>query len=411
MPALFWLISLLAAAQALVFPVRTSLPCLLLFLPFCNAYGAALAGAIIVGRWLTLDRHGAAPLTFAVWAPAAIFALALVPAIIEVSDLARFFSESAQWLLSISLYVIVCVDRSPELTRSVARGFACGAVLLALAQLTARALDVELTDDVSTVLLRSDASNYASFYYLIALVLVPLSLSEAGAGRVRLVLFLLGLTMIFYNESRAQFAAAAAIGIYAALRASRRPWMWLSVGIAAVAVPATILLARFRDDVFNPDSPFSLLNFANNYSNLERLGLILYAINLFLVNPFGYGIGTSSVLFPAASFTLGSYPSPHNTFAMLIVEFGVLGLAAYAALALFLSVLALRGLVGQVKGGEIALGLLMATVFDAVFFNGIISILFFVTMALTIRANISSAVGIAVILEPKGPAACVESPA
>ena len=131
-----------------------------------------------------------------------------------------------------------------------------------------------------------------------------------------------------------------------------------------------------------------------SYSNLERLALLLTSVQLFIENPSGYGLGSTSSLFANSFLTSGSYPHPHNALAMFIVELGVVGGALYLVLLMRLAAIAWRAF-GQLslRPMEATFALSMAaavtamTVYEAVFFNGSLAVNVFVAIGMALVAS------------------------
>jgi O-antigen ligase len=245
---------------------------------------------------------------------------------------------------------------------------------LTVLQLTLRLAGIEIPEDSGTSLLLTEPSNYTALFVLFGLVVTPLIAEEfSNRPKVVVVLGALGLFGIWFNDSRSMLLVGVAL---CAIRlAELRPAITAAasaVGVAAVVTSPIVL----NDLLYDSNSVFSIGNFQTNFSNLERLGLIVHSVYYFADHPFGGGIGSSSDIYASSPYTIGSYPTAHNTLAMLMVELGWLGVVFYLALVILLVALGVRFFRRRNPAVVLAAALFPVTVLDAVFFNGAISIVF-----------------------------------
>jgi len=131
-----------------------------------------------------------------------------------------------------------------------------------------------------------------------------------------------------------------------------------------------------------------------NFSNLERLALLITSLDLFLDNPLGHGLGSTSALFENAVLTAGTYPHPHNTLAMYAVEFGVIGILLYTILIVALAKAFLTGsrmLRKDPSGARFLISMSVAvaliTLYEAIFFNGFLAMNMFIALGMLIAAR------------------------
>lgn len=385
MNAVGWLVALVAAVGALALPFARGLPFVLALTPFANAYGAAAATAIVLVRWSVteLPARRLTRLTIhKVTASIVFLVCAIALSGFVAGDLLRLASEGAQWIVGVGLFIALLIGGNSPHEGAVVRGLIASGAMLAAAHILMRALDLHVDETATLPFMISEGNNYAALFFLVSLVIVPAHPAARLSTPVYLVLAALGFSGIVLHDSRSQeFIAVVVVGAVLLLRHTT-PRVAVAVALGGVAVVMLVLLQFLRDSFFSNSSVLSLANFQTNYSNLERLGLLLHSLQFFAANPLGAGLGASSDVFPDSPFTIGSYPTPHNTFAQLIVELGWLGLVAYAAGVLSLLRAGIRDCLGGRPFGIAAIAAVGLSVIDAMFFNGSVSLLFWVLLGL-----------------------------
>ena len=234
-------------------------------------------------------------------------------------------------------------------------------------------------------------NNYASIFILLFGVALP-SIYVLSPGPKRyfyLVSIGLGLVAIHFHTSRASMLAALACIVAVAAVGRTRLVTGMRV-MGLIVAGAIISLFLFdSEDVGNPDSLVSLVNFDSNFSNIERLQYLRAAAHSLVSFPFGQGIGTASSYFMHNAFSEIESPTPHNTAALLAAEMGVQGLASYCILFALLLVCPVSTMLRRYSQPiahrrlliVIPLILLMVTIYDAVFFNGGLTAIFFLAAA------------------------------
>jgi O-antigen ligase len=386
MSVVFLLVGLMAAAVAALVPFRMGLTALILLLPFSNVYAFAVAVLVLLARWLATDareRQMNVARAQGVLLICAVVFMAVFESAFTSDDLLRLGTETSQWALALGLLAITVLSLDGNLEKSIVRSFAVSGVVLGIVQIAGTAAGLQTPEEDVTPFFMVGESNYTALFAMFALVALPLSLPEYVGGRRNLMLLVSsGFLVIFLNESRAQLAVALLLLFIYLLCRIARTWVFVLLSLVVPGLVAVAGLVTVQQGLYNPQSLGSLFNFDTNYSNLERLGLLLHAVELFLANPIGYGIGSSSDLFLNSPYTVGSYPTPHNTLAMLIVEWGVLGLAAYLLLMGYLLTKAIGFYARRDTRAILPVALFASTVLDAVFFNGSVAILFWLAFAL-----------------------------
>lgn len=391
MNAVGWLVALLAAAGALALPYSRGLPFVLALTPFCNAYGAAVASALVLMRWAILElprisvsRNDMQTIGVAL----GFLAGALMISAFVTSDLLRLASESAQWLVGVGWFCALIVGGREAHERPAILGMVAGGAALAIAHLFMRLLELHVDEFAVMPFMLSENNNYAALFALVALVILPAHPAARFSTPVYLGLAALGVMLTLLHESRAQTLIAVGVIAVVILLRYAKPRVAIAIAGAAALMALVGMFWFLRESMFSSTSIVSLANFQTNYSNLERLGLILHSIDFFSSNPFGAGLGASSDVFINSPFTIGSYPSPHNTFALMIVEIGWWGLIAYVVAVAALLRGGVRACLSGQPFGVAALAAVSLSVIDAVFFNGSVSLVFWLLLAFTARITI-----------------------
>ena len=162
---------------------------------------------------------------------------------------------------------------------------------------------------------------------LITTIAIPLYLYKSIF--LRILIGSLGFWAIYMNESRSVMVLSFVIIIMWLLK-DRSFFTKILLGIVGGYIAYILFSAVVMSQIYDTSSIFSLLNYENNFSNLERLNLLFYSYDLFLAKPEGHGIGSSYSLFINNSYTIvDTYPHPHNTLAFFAVELGLIGIIIY----------------------------------------------------------------------------------
>lgn len=234
-------------------------------------------------------------------------------------------------------------------------------------------------------------NNYAAIYILLFGVALPSSqMFSRNQGRILYpVSIMLGMAAIHYHTSRASMVAAlACLAMVVAIGRTRLSTAFRMLFLLTTGLAGAFYMLR-GEDLYDPDSVASLVNFDSNFSNIQRLQYLRAAGHSLVNFPLGQGIGTASAYFTHNTFTEMESPTPHNTAALLATEMGVLGLVSYILMVLYLlghglSTLLLRCRQPMAQRRLfiiLPLILFMVSVYDAVFFNGGLTAIFFLAAA------------------------------
>lgn len=329
------LIILGATALTLAFPLvaaalgmRRTIGMQLVLLPIAHVYagGLALFGTVAINflRQLLGNERLVLPGTpVAIWAAWAVIVAAGfargIPGAGELSQIAQFAFYGALLIFATSAML---EDR--RVWELVIRGLLWGSIVLGGVMVLGFGI---LNGALETVPLSTIGRNEHSVV-LVFTAIVPAAWVMASGGPKRLAIAAVVAAVLAARAAEARgplSIALAMLGGVAAYRfASRRVFGTIVLMIIGGAFAsqwidwAPIVAALFGQD---------------NFSNLERLGLLQASLRLFLEQPLlGWGWGSLDNLMPRVPETIGSYPHAHNTFAHFAVELGILGLAILVAL-------------------------------------------------------------------------------
>ena len=239
--------------------------------------------------------------------------------------------------------------------------------------------------------------NYAALIVLVGTIIVPMCCYTIYT---RLPLMLLGIAAIYVTDSRATLVAATMIIAYRYVIYPARYHLfgWRTFLILGILLSGAYLnqetILQFAGDS-KSDSVLSLLDYESNFSNLERLRLLEQSIDSLRENSLGRGVGSSTGVFLTSTYTEGSYPHPHSTPAMLMVELGYFGVLLFAVLVCFilhwirLSSANLEDDAMQTRAAVVHIGiaLLLFSLYDAALYNGGLAIFFFLCLSLVSRGH------------------------
>jgi hypothetical protein len=284
-----------------------------------------------------------------------------------------FFSEYIQLLISILflIYTYHSIKVERDFNRIVWALITSGSLLSGFE------LFIVLFDfDINTAsFIGRIPENYTSFYLVVTTIIAPLFFIKKYKALVIIILF--GFLAIYVNESRAMMLLSTFFIMKHVI--SFRNIFIKIFSICIVASLILYVLMTFDDSlIYDSNSIFSVLNFENNFSNLERLKLLYYSFDLFQNNMLGYGLGSSYEIFTSNPVTVNDhYPHPHNTFAFLLVELGFVGAGIYLYFLFSMYQSSCRVMVGNVKSFVTNLFLALASfsIVDVLFYNGVLMLI------------------------------------
>ncbi len=328
---------LLTVVLALRYRISTALAW---FIPSSVIANPYLAAAALLISFLLRLLPGREPLSLSgmsiVLSFVSVWMLAALLLLPSGQGVSRWFSEIIQLTLGLSAMLFVrATTLSQKDVRLICKGMVAAAVILAAYSILrgGAGLGVE-----SSSLIGSKPDNYAAL--LITLGLVVTISGIAWRHRIgvlaKIAICILLLAGVYYNESRASLVVAmlcVGIGFFLTRPVLRSLNLFRVSLLVVVSTATTIGVVLWNPELAVSQMLSSTTDFeGGNFSNMERLFLLLQSYELFLENPLGHGIGSSSGLLSESVLTRGSYYHPHNTLAMFAIELGVTGILIYLAL-------------------------------------------------------------------------------
>ena len=286
-----------------------------------------------------------------------------------------FLSEYIQLVIAILLliYLYHSINTKKQLL-NIFKYMMYSGIILAFFEIIIFLIDQDIN---TSSLVGRVADNYCSFYLVISTIILPLYFMKENKIWIFDILF--GFYAVYINESRAMMLLSILFLVKQFISFNSIYFKILMSTIMLVVINY-IYITFDASLIYDPNSIYSVLNFENNFSNLERLNLLFFSYDLFINNPFGYGLGSSYDLFTNNPLTVNDfYPHPHNTFAFLAVEQGLIGILIYFYFfySLFKSVNNIYDLKIKKLVFNIALALFLYSLVDVLFYNGILMLIIF----------------------------------
>ena len=241
------------------------------------------------------------------------------------------FFELIQFFVVCSLFFFVRSDliRNEDF-KSIPIGFFLGSVILSIAIIYRQFILNDLSQENFEFFSISQTFNYTAYYMIFGLVFAPFIILKSFF--LRLLSFVFFSISIFYLQSRAGILIGSLVFVYLSLNS--KSLIKLFSGLSLFGIIFYFLIDSPLFDSSNQnDLIFSIYNFENNFSNLERLKMFLGSFENIENHPFGLGIDNTNIGLQALGF---NYPHSHNTLSNWIYDFGYLGIALYSFFIFFL---------------------------------------------------------------------------
>ncbi|NVK51728.1 MAG: O-antigen ligase family protein [Flavobacteriaceae bacterium] len=296
-----------------------------------------------------------------------------------------FLSEFIQLVLAVMLllYIINTIQTMTRL-KELFNYFIYSGIILGLLEVVLHTTSIEL--DTSSFI-GSTPENITSFYLLIATIVIPIYYIKDK--RILLPILLLGLISISLNQSRLLviltffFIARNFISL-------RNYFVKFFMILGGIAIIYFLYLSFNIQSIYDSNSVYSVVNFENNFSNLERLSMLQYSYDLFMNNSLGHGLGSSASLFINNNYTvIEEYPNPHNTLAFMAVELGFVGVLLYVFffLTIFKFIIKTKNKNLRILSTNIFISLFLFSIVDVLFYNGVLMLVSFLLMGIVISIS------------------------
>lgn len=314
--------------------------------------------------------------------------------ILFVQDFFRFLTEFASLATGLLLlYNLTDRINSIKDQSTIMEGFFFGSIILAIYAVTHIIMGSPFTQETSALFSISGTFNYTAIYILLGFIVGPVAVFQ-WSNVSKWTTIIMGFATLYLLESRGAMLVGMLIVFYQYYILQKKHRFFKTI---LIFLGIYLALFMFRQSL-NPSRLllFSVINFEDNASNLERIELLIYALELFNTNSLGYGIGSTSGLYENFFSTFGNNPPhPHNTIAQILIEMGVLGLLLMLSL-IHYSLKLLFKIKRKIKefpcSHEIkiryqtvsAVTILLSSYFmlDSLLFNGITTIMTFIMIAL-----------------------------
>jgi hypothetical protein len=176
----------------------------------------------------------------------------------------------------------------------------------------------------------SGTFNYTSIYLFLGLLVSPLNLGLKCLVRISSACLFFLVVTLFQSRGVLMVGLIFIILVYLA-PVLKSNLVAKYVGALFAAIVTIFVYYRIQINTDTNHILFSIIDFSNNTSNVERLSMILDSYYSLDIAPFGWGIGNSSI---ALNFYGYLVPHAHSTIPQWLFELGYLG-----AFLSFLSVL------------------------------------------------------------------------
>jgi O-antigen ligase len=230
--------------------------------------------------------------------------------------------------------------------------------------------------------------NYGSYYIIFSNIILPFFIIKRMG--LRFLIITAGFYAIYINEGRAMQLVAISIIAMELLfyknKAAIQSLKIISVLFLILFLPSKISYSALEDSAYKPQTLVSVVNFDNNFSNLERLNLLILSYDKFLEKPWGHGVGSSTDIYIGNTYTVNQiYPHPHNTLAFMAVELGIVGIFIYLYLLfmLFKKYISLKDYKKKSFVRNSAFAFFCFTQVVPIFYSGLMALLGFMILGLT----------------------------
>jgi|GEM_PF-1471200 len=241
--------------------------------------------------------------------------------------------ELIQFVFVISISVQALAHRRSireKDTTSLRFGFLIGSVIIAVALLVKVVLGWSFNQFEYHYFSISSTFNYTAYYLFFGLIISPKQLDLSV--KWKLILFLIFLTCIVVFQARAALVLGMVMFFYMNRPQSKVKLLLFGIPTILSAI-YLIVWMDILDAEDQNDLVYSIGNFSSNYSNLQRLEMILESFNSLFDTPLGWGIGQSGFALSHYGF---EYPHAHNLIANWFYEFGIFGVILVITFIIFL---------------------------------------------------------------------------
>lgn len=259
-----------------------------------------------------------------------IFLVVIISSITNLDTGFSFF-EILQFFVFLALFIFLRSDLFTDQDfKSIPLGFFIGSILISALIIYKNFILNDLNQDNFEFFSISKTYNYTAYYLIFGLVFSPYLLFNSYFKR--LTIFIIFSIAIYSLESRSGLLIGTLVFIYFSLKNDNTFKLIFGLGFFA-----SLLFLIVNSSLFDPNNQndlfFSILNFEDNFSNLERLTMFLGSFKNLENYPFGIGLDNTHI---ALSYIGIDHPHSHNTLSNWIYDFGYLGILLYSTFVFFL---------------------------------------------------------------------------
>ena len=172
----------------------------------------------------------------------------------------------------------------------------------------------------------SSTFNYSAFFMFFGLIVSPSILFKKIFYKI--LLFLLFVVAVFFLQTRSSFIFGIIFFIFLSVEIKNLR-NFISSSIIVSLSLYLFLNSTYVDENDQNDIVYSISNFENNTSNLERIQMIITSFEGINTDPFGAGLGNTKILLKKIQIY---HPHAHNVLANWIYELGYYGIILYVLL-------------------------------------------------------------------------------
>lgn len=285
-----------------------------------------------------------------------------------------------EYLQIIILGSLVMLIRRKKINyiRSVCIGFFIGSLIIAANVLISEVILNSLAQETFKFFSISSTYNYTVYFLFFGLIVSPDFLFRKL--HFKTLCFILFAVSSFFLQSRSGFALGLLFFTFLNLKIKIN--YRLIFMLSAFSIATFFLLNSSLIDKNNPnDIIYSIVNFENNTSNLERVQMVIGSFEMLEKNPFGAGVGNTSFLLKRFAI---DHPHAHNVLANWIYELGYLGIVLYVFFVFFIiRSIKIKKLFNEHKIKiTIVFYLLVMSLFNSLQFNILVSLITFLGISL-----------------------------
>lgn len=234
-------------------------------------------------------------------------------------------SELVQILVFVFLLISLNLRNffTQQFLKSVCIGLLIGSIIMGSNFMIREFVFNDLTQESLIYFSISGTFNYSAYFMFFGLILVPSLLFKKTS--IKVGLFLLYAVSLYIIQARSSFLLGIISFLFLTLEIKNTTRFLLLSLIFLVAINYFLDSSLVSKDNQN-DIIYSITNFENNTSNLERLEMFLFSFEHLENNPLGVGVGNTEI---ALNKTSIDHPHAHNTLANWIYEMGYVGILLF----------------------------------------------------------------------------------